>query len=171
LRDWEAVHVDPTPPAVPADKIQSAVVRLLQELKKKYGKSLMKRLNPFDIFIHDLNETASIHPEQLRCEIKPATAESAATARYKMCSQVTWYSFAHNWGWGTLQVSGMFFDREFEKKGADWLLARSVNALSTDLWNFTSVKRAKRTVRFFWAKKFELLYRFLSRRSAHAVGD
>jgi UDP-MurNAc hydroxylase len=171
LRDWEAVHVEPTPPAVSSDKIQPAVVRLLQELKNKYGKSLMKRLKPFDIFVHDLNQTASIRPEQLQCEIKLATPETASAARYKMCSQVAWYSFAHNWGWGTLQVSGMFFDREFEKKGADWLLARSVNALSTDLWNFTSVKRAKRTVRFFWAKKFELLYRFLSRRSANAMGD
>lgn len=171
LHDWDTIRIDPTPPAVPAEKIGPAVIRLLQELKKKYGQSLVKRLRPFDIFIHDLNQVVFINPERIHCEIKPASPETASAARYKMCSQVTWYSFAHNWGWGTLQVSGMFFDREFETKGADWLLARSLNALSTDLWNFSSFNRAGRTLNFFWAKKFELLYRFLARGSARAMAD
>lgn len=165
--DAANLKIDPTPPAVPPEKIHEAVVKLLTAVKKQYG-MLVRRMKPFDIYVHDLNRIVTVKPATIECEIQEATAEAAGHARYVMCSQVAWYTFANTWGWGTLGVSGMFQDRQFKEKGDQDLFTRSVNALSTDLFGFRSAARAARTMEFFWSKKYELLYRFMGPSSSHS---
>lgn len=143
------------------DKIKAAVLQLLAALQEKFGKAVLRRLSRFEVYVHDLKRVAAIDPGGQSCEFRDANAENAVSARYTMCSQVLWYTSAHTWGWGTTAVSGMYLDREFKNKGEDKLLNRAIDALSTDLYDFSSPKRALRTLGFFWAKKFELLYRYL----------
>jgi UDP-MurNAc hydroxylase len=160
-RDASNITIDPTPPAVSAESIHDAVVKLLVAVKKRFGSLLIRTMSPFDIYVHDLNSVVTVSPATTQCEIHEATSEAAAHARYVMCSQVCWYTFANTWGWGTLVVSGMFQDRQFKVKGEQDFFKRSVNALSTDLFGFRNVTRTARTFGFFWGKRYELLYRFL----------
>jgi len=75
-----------------------------------------------------------------------------------MCSQVCWYTFKFSWGTGTLQVSGMYLDKEYEKPMSRYFFFQ--NILSTEFINFTSLDQTGRTLRFLWMKKWELLYRY-----------
>jgi hypothetical protein len=77
-----------------------------------------------------------------------------------MCSQVAWYAFAYSWGWGAMEVSGMYFDRRFKEPNP---LAFYLNILSTEFLSFGSVRQAERTVAFLWAKRRELGYRVWGR--------
>jgi hypothetical protein len=61
-----------------------------------------------------------------------------------------------------MQVSEMFLDREFIAQGKDKPLSRCIHALSADYFDFSTVPRAMRTLRSFWAKKYELFYQFTS---------
>ena len=158
MRDIERIKIDPTRPGVEEEKIRDAVLKMLGALHKHFGKTILTRIHPFEIYVHDLNRMFSIFPAQVRCDVRDATAESAAGARFVMCSQVAWYTFKHTWGWNTLETSGMYLDRKFEESG---LIARCINALSTDTFNFSSLARFTRTTGFVWEKKFELLYNFL----------
>lgn len=81
-----------------------------------------------------------------------------------MCSQVAWYTFNYTWGWGTLEVSGTYLDREFDTKGPNKLLSFGLNMLSTEYLDFSNAARLRRTFQFLWDKKFELLYRFFPSR-------
>ncbi len=161
VRDIEKLTIDPMPPSVPETEIQDAAVKLLKALHDRFGGALTGRMEPFEIYVHDLNRIVKVVPKIAECNIREATQESAARARYAMCSQVAWYTFEHTWGWGTLLVSAMFEDREFKEKGEQDLFKRSVNALSTDILSFRDPAHARRTLEFFWGKKFELLYRSL----------
>lgn len=165
-RDASNLKVDPTPPPVPPEKIHEGVIKLLTALKKRFTGIVVGMMKPFDIYVHDLNQIVRVIPATTQCEIRETTPETAAKARYVMCSQVAWYTFANTWGWGTLLVSGMFQDREYQEKGEHDLFQRCVNALSTDLFGFRNAARAARTFEFFWNKKYELLYRFVKSPSA-----
>jgi hypothetical protein len=77
-----------------------------------------------------------------------------------MCSQVAWYAFAYSWGWGAMEVSGMYFDRRFKEPNP---LTFYLNILSTEFLNFGSARQAGRTVEFLWAKRRELCYRMWAR--------
>jgi hypothetical protein len=87
----------------------------------------------------------------------------AAKARYVMCSQVAWYSFAYTWGWNVLEGAGPYLDREFKEKKGNELLSRCITELSTDILRLDSPGRVIRTTRFLWAKKFEILYKLLGK--------
>ncbi|MGO9589659.1 MAG: MBL fold metallo-hydrolase [Candidatus Acidiferrales bacterium] len=159
MLDIEKLVIDPMPPSIPEETIREAAVKLLKALHKRFGRMLTGRMEPFEIYLHDLNRIMKVVPKTAECEICEATPETAARARYVMCSQVAWYTFAHTWGWGTLLVSAMFEDRDFKEKGEQDLFKRSVTALSTDILSFRNPTHARRMVEFFWGKKFELLYR------------
>jgi hypothetical protein len=118
-------------------------------------------IRPFAIYAHDIACVFRVSPGENSCTIRQSDPEAAREARYVMCSQAAWYAFNFTWGWGTLEVSGMYLDREFESKGPNRLFNFCVNALSTDFLNFSSTARFRRTTQFLWDKKFELLYRFL----------
>jgi UDP-MurNAc hydroxylase len=111
MADLEKLTVDSTPPGVGEDKIKAAVLQLLAALQEKFGKAVLRRLSRFEVYVHDLKRVAAIDPGGQSCEFRDANAENAVSARYTMCSQVLWYTFAHTWGWGTTAVSGMYLAR------------------------------------------------------------
>ncbi len=169
--DLRNVKIDPTPPAVAPETVREAIMKMLGALHKRFGKIIVGRLRPFEIHAHDIDTIFSVFPAESKCDIQKATAEFADRARYVMCSQTAWYAFNHTWGWGTLEVSGMYLDRQFETQGADRLFRFLTNALSTDYLNFGDSARARRTAQFLWQKKFELLYRFQPRWASRPIDD
>src|SRR5262249_50725300 len=106
------------------------------------------------------NKILSVRPALGTCEAKDATPESAAAARYVMCSQVAWYTFAHTWGWNVVEGSGTYLDRRFREEGENELWRRCITELSTDILRFDSPSRFFRTLQFLWGKRLEILYRF-----------
>jgi UDP-MurNAc hydroxylase len=160
-KDIENLQIDPTPPPVDDETIRSAVIHLLQALRGRINKLILKRIEPFELYTHDTDRIFSIFPAEARCEVRQATPESAVKARYVMCSQVAWYTFAHTWGWNVMQGNATYLDRQFREKGEDELWRRCVNELSTDVLRFNNPRRLFRTVGFLWGKKFEILYHFL----------
>lgn len=169
MRDLENKLIDSTPPSVDEDRIRDAILKLFAALRDKFGKTILRRMKPFDIYTHDINRIFAVYPLEVRCDIRNPAPGEALRARYTMCSQVAWYTFAHTWGWATLEVSGMYLDRGFGPKSPDLLLNRTINALSTDLLNFSTPARTARTLGFFWGKKYELIYRFLGSGSPMAT--
>jgi len=159
-RDLENLQIDPTPQSVDEVTIRLAVLKLLQGLRKRFKKVLLSRIEPFEIYTHDTNRIFSIFPAESRCEVREATPGGASQARYVMCSQVAWYTFAHTWGWNVLQGNATYFDRQFKEKGDNELWTRCVNELSTDILRFDTPRRFLRTLAFLWGKKFEMLYHF-----------
>jgi hypothetical protein len=101
-----------------------------------------------------------VNPRKDRCDLLEATPERAEAARYVMCSQVAWYTFAHTWGWNVVEGSGTYLDRRFKVKGENELWRRCITELSTDILRFDSPSRFFRTLGFLWGKKFEILYHF-----------
>jgi UDP-MurNAc hydroxylase len=162
-KDIENLQIDPTPAPIDQMTIQKAADHLLQSLQKRFKKLILARIEPFEIYTHDTNLVISINPGEGSCVVREAIPETAARARYVMCSQVAWYTLAHTWGWNVLQGNATFLDRQFKEKGNADLWERCVNELSTDVLRFDSPSRFVRTLGFLWGKKFEILYRFLGK--------
>jgi len=129
-------------------------------LKKRFGSVLMNRFKGFEVFAHDTNKIFAVNPAAGRCEVLDATLERAESARYVMCSQVAWYTFAHTWGWNVVEGSGTYLDRKFKADGENELWRRCITELSTDILRFDSPSRFFRTLEFLWGKKFEIIYHF-----------
>jgi hypothetical protein len=163
MTDIEKLEIDPSPPSVDEEKIRQAALQLLQTLRKRLSRFVLWRVKPFEIYTHDTNFIFSIFPSEGRCEVRKATPEGAAKARYVMCSQVAWYTFAFTWGWNVLQGTGTYLDREFKEKGEDVLWRWCVTDFSTDILTFDSPPRLLRTLGFIWGKKFGLMYHLFSK--------
>jgi UDP-MurNAc hydroxylase len=147
--------IDPTPPPVSITTLQEAVDRTLRTVRARFGKFLISRIKPFSIYLHDLDKVLFVDPAGT-CKVQAASKNTRDAARYVMCSQVAWYAFAYSWGWGAMDVSGMYFDRHFNKPNH---LAFYLNCLSTELLSFGSMRQTRRTIEFLWAKRRELAYR------------
>jgi UDP-MurNAc hydroxylase len=171
MRDIQNLRIDPPPQSVDGEKIREAAKKLLDAMHKRLSKLILARIKPFDIYTHDTNQVFAIYPAECRCEVAEATPETAAKARYVMCSQVAWYTFAFTWGWSVVEGTGTFVDRQFRKKGENELWRRCVTELSTDILRFDSPKRCFRTLQFLWGKKFELFYHLFGKAiSDEAIG-
>ncbi len=158
MRDLEHLEIDPIPPSVESEKIRQAVETLLAALRKRFGRAVLRKIQPFAVYTHDTGKIFSIYPADARCGVETATSEKSARARYVMCSQVAWYTFAHSWGWNVVEGGAMYLDREFNEKGEAELWRRCVTEYSTDILRFNSPKRIARTLSFIWGKKFEIFY-------------
>lgn len=163
LQSKDAVHrymmdvalpkaIDPTPTAIPATTIRQCVNRTLRAVRGRFGSTLFCKILPFSIYLHDSNEVLLIDPGN-GCQIVAASEEAVASARYIMCSQVAWYAFAYSWGWGALEVSGMYLDRDYKSPNR---LAFYLNLLATECVRFDNAHQALRTMEFFWEKRHEL---------------
>lgn len=159
-RDLQRLRIAPDPPGVEKDKILQAARKLLAELHGRFGSAILRWIEPFEIHIRDIQQILSIHPAKASCAVREATPEAAAQARYVMCSQVAWYTFAHTWGWNMLEASGMYVDREYKAKGENKLLRRCLNALSTEVLELRGEGRLRRALEFFWRKRVELFLYF-----------
>jgi UDP-MurNAc hydroxylase len=151
--------IDPTPPPVSIETLQQTVNRTLRKARSRFGGVLIGRITPFSIYLHDIDKILLVEPAA-GCTVRDPTAETRETARYVMCSQVAWYAFAYSWGWGALEVSGMYSDRRWQEPNH---LAFYLNVLSTEFVNLGGVRQAKRTLAFLWAKRHELSNRVRAR--------
>jgi hypothetical protein len=111
--------------------------------------------------MHDHDRVLRIEPSTGVCEIA-ADQASKDNARYQMCSQVAWFTLAYSWGWGAMEVSGMYSDREHLQKGEHGI-AFFLNLLSTDFLNVRGITACFRTSTFLWTKRREISYRLLSK--------
>jgi UDP-MurNAc hydroxylase len=171
MKDIERLEIDPTPPSVDDETVRQGVVKLLGALKKRFSRLVMARLQEFAVYTHDTKKIFRVFPAEGRCEVEPATPESAEKARYVMCSQVAWYTFAHTWGWNVVEGSGTYLDRQFKEKGENELWRRCITELSTDILRFDSPSRFFRTLGFLWGKKFEILYHFYGKQISDEMVD
>jgi len=147
--------IDPTPPSISIYTIREAANRTIRTVRLRFGKFLVGRIKPFSIYLHDLDKILLINPAAT-CEMQNASTDTRKSARYVMCSQVAWYAFAFSWGWAAMDVSGMYSDRRL---GEPNLLPFYLNLLATDCLNFQGFCQTKRTLRFLWSKRCELVYR------------
>lgn len=155
--DYANLKIDPTPDPVDISQISQAIEKRLQETRSKVPKVLLKRTRPFTIYIHDLSKVVEVDPAQGVHQIMEDDGQRSQVARYVMCSQVAWFSFAFPWGLSTLQSSGMYLDRQFAVGNQ---LYRLQNTVSTEVFQFDSIKGTLRTVNFWWRKKGEMFFRF-----------
>jgi UDP-MurNAc hydroxylase len=147
--------IDQTPSAVSVDMVKLAVDRTLRIVRARFGKFLIRKIRPFSIYLHDLDKVLTVYPANT-CEVQEGTKEARDAARYVMCSQVAWYAFAYSWGWGALEVSGMYLDRCYKEPNR---LAFYLNILATEFLRFDSLRQTVRSAEFFWGKRHELAYR------------
>lgn len=160
MTDWNYPKViDRTPPSVSIDTLQQSVNRTLRTVRTRFGQFLISHISPFSIYLHDLDKVLIVHPASI-CEVLDGTKENRDSARYIMCSQVAWYAFAYSWGWGAMEVSGMYCDRCFKVPNR---LAFYLNILATEFLSLDSARQTLRTLEFLWAKRYELVYRVWSR--------
>jgi UDP-MurNAc hydroxylase len=148
-------NIDPTPPAPSINTVEQAVNRTLRTVRVRFGTFAIRQIRPFSIYLHDVDKVLLVRPAGT-CEVQEATKENSASARYVMCSQVAWYAFAYSWGWGAMEVSGMYSDRRFQEPNR---LAFYLNLLATEFVSFGSARQGFRTVEFLWGKRHELAYR------------
>lgn len=158
--------IDPTPEPASIEALQQAADRTLRKLRQQFGTILIRRIEPFSIYLHDLDKILRINPGGT-CEIHNATKATSDAARFVMCSQMAWYVFSYSWGWGAMENCAMFFDRRLEEPHP---LRFYLNILATGCLSFSSPREAARTIEFLWAKRHELPYRLwceIARRRTH----
>ena len=155
--------IDPTPESVPAPVLKRAVDRILRQVRSRFGSILISRIAPFTIYLSDGNRLLTVDPAA-ECSIDEATEEARRSARYVMCSQVAWYAFAYTWGWGAMEVSGMYTDRKWREPNR---LVFFLNILSTEFLDFGGIPGSARTMQFLYAKRQELWSRAVSKIVKH----
>jgi len=151
-----AKTIDPTPRSVPASTIEYTATKTLRGIRRKFGRFLLSKASPFEIYMPDVNKLLIINTRAATCRVREATNEGIGAARFVMCSQVAWYAFAYSWGWGAMEVSGMYSDRQWREPN---LLAVYLNILSTEVLPLGSPRQVGRALEFFWAKRCEIIYR------------
>ena len=172
--DYANLKIDPTPDPVEISQISQAVDKRLQEMKSKVPKLLLKRIPPFAIYIHDLEKVLEVDPARGNHRIFEGNTQQRQAARYEMCSQVAWFTFAFPWGLNTALSSGMFRDRQFAEKGwkngwspfFKWQIR-----LSTEVFRFTDVKGSLRTINFWWRKKGVKFFQYTGTLRGVGVAD
>jgi UDP-MurNAc hydroxylase len=160
--DYTDVKIDATPETVDISKISQAIEKRLQETRSKVPKVLLERTEPFAIYVHDLKKVVEVDPAQGLHRIREDDGQRGQNARYVMCSQVAWFTFAFPWGPNTTEISGMYLDRQFGKQGKNgWNSFFCLqNKLSTEVFRFGGIKETMRTVNFWWRKKGEILFQY-----------
>ncbi len=167
--DYANLKIDHTPVPMDIAQVSQAIEKRLQETGSKVPEVLLKRARPFTIYIHDLGKIAEVDPAQGVHRIIEDDGQRGQFARYVMCSQVAWFTFAFPWGLSTLQSSGMYLDRQFTEGNR---LYRLQNTVSTEVFQFDDIKGTLRTVNFWWRKKGEMFFRFTATiRGRGEVGD
>ncbi|SFT35267.1 Beta-lactamase superfamily domain-containing protein [Lishizhenia tianjinensis] len=154
MRDLENCKIDPTPASKTFEEVTAAVEANMAIFQQKIKAPFRKMVEPFGIYLHDLDRAIFIDPKKGTWE--ETTREKA---RYTMCSQVCWFTFNFEWGTGTLQVSGMFLDKDHPAATSKYFFFQ--NMLSTGFLSTKSIPQTLRTLKFLWRKKWEIFYRFI----------
>jgi hypothetical protein len=151
--------IDPTPAPVEIRNIVASADRMLRTVRSRYGRIATRRIRPFSMYLHDLDKVLLVDMEK-GCEARDATEALRENARFVMCSQVAWYAFAYSWGWGAMEVSGMYTDRKWREP---FPLAFYLTLLSTEFLDMRGLRQSLRTLQFLWDKRAELTSRITRR--------
>ena len=156
-RDANNMIIDELPPQAAIRHVHSAANRMLRLLQRRFGHMLLSRIEPFDIYLHDLDMILRVDLQIAAAKALHATDELREHARYVMCSQVAWFTFTYGWGWAAMESSGMYRDRQ-ASKGCN-KIAFYLNVLGSEWFNFRGWQGLSRTTCFLWAKRDELFGR------------
>jgi len=156
MDDFKHLIIDPKPDMLPFEDVAIAIKDNMQNFRKQIGFMLRLLVKPFGIYIHDLDKAVWLDFRKGKYE--ETTKERC---KYQMCSQVCHFTFKYAWGAGTLNVSGMYIDLKITEMSSKYFFFQ--NMLSTDYASFRSVSQTIRTFRFFWQKKWELYYKYISK--------
>jgi hypothetical protein len=160
MKDYAVTKIDPRPQAVEVSRISEAVEKCFSQSRKKWVHRLFTRkIPPLTIYLHDINKVLLANPSEGSHSIVEATPELADNARFVMCSQAAWFLFAFPWGAGTTAVSAMYLDRQYSASGTHPFF-KWQGRLSTEVLELRGLRTGWRTARFWWAKRWEVLYRF-----------
>jgi len=154
MEDMKNVKIDPVPASVSFEDILTAAKENIDIFCKKIPKLFRRSISPFSVFINDLDRSIFVDPAN--GVVKEINDKKC---RFSMCSQVCWYTFKYSWGTGTLMVSAMYLDNEPREKYSRYFFFQ--NMLSTEYVSFSNPEKGISTVKFFWRKKWEVLYRFV----------
>lgn len=167
--DLNEIVIDPTPSPVEVARIQDAAQERWRWMNDEIarqpllrGYMWLKRLRlsqmePLEILVHDLGKVVVLNPTDGSSHVLDATPQAAERARYVMCSQVAWYTFAHPWGGDTTEISGMYRDRRFRQRGQHPFFVVQA-AISSESFKVPTVEGLRRVIRFWWRKRGEKFY-------------
>jgi UDP-MurNAc hydroxylase len=168
--DYARMVIDDTPAAKDIAEVSAAINTRLQEFKARLRPAALAKLPPFAIYLHDLDNVVEIDPPTCTYRVRDGDPALRQAARFVMCSQVAWFTFAFSFGGNTTMISAMFLDREAAQKG--WHPFFDVQTvLSTEIHRRGDLRATLRTANFWWRKKGELFYRRLGRLRGNVVTD
>lgn len=168
--DYAHKTIDDTPAPKDITEITAAVNICLKGFQAKVRPNTLQKLPPFTIFIHDLDTVIDVNPARGICQVIAGDPEANRTARYVMCSQVAWFTFNFSFGGNTTVVSGMYLDREFEKKGFNPFFNVQIK-LSTEALSLGGLRQTLRTANYLWRKKWEIFYGRVGQLKGQGVSD
>ena len=157
MNDLQEITVDPTPSPVKVDDITSVVQEQMELIHDRINRRFLQRIDPLTVYAYDIETCFKIDVAKHEIEV----CNNIENARFQMCSQVLHYWFAHTWGGGTLEVSGMYYDFKRKSRGRHNLFFIQ-NMLNTE---FLAIKKnTGRVLKFLFAKRHEILNRYLAAR-------
>jgi UDP-MurNAc hydroxylase len=168
--DYARMVIDDMPAPKDLAEVTAAAEARLKEFKAKVRPAALAKLPPFSIYLHDLSAVIEIDPPRCTCRTVEDDPLRNASARFVMCSQVAWFTFAFSFGGNTTMISGMFLDREFATKGWHPFFSTQT-VLSTEIHRRGDLQATLRTANFWWRKKGELFYRRVGRLRGNTVTD
>lgn len=155
--DFGRIAADPSPPSVTAAQLEAAVAKSLARFRKAIPWPLRRGVEDFTVHVTDLDLILHVRPRSGEASLVPAVP-GGQPARYRMVSQVAWYTFEHPWGTDTLHNSGMYLEPEWtpgrDNRYFTLMAIASSDAISLD------PRRALRSLRFWWAKRGEIVRHF-----------
>jgi len=176
------VTIAPTPAVVQAAQVQQAAAHRWTEMRREVAREpllrlyvLLKhlqldRMEPLTVLLHDLGQVLMLNPADGTCRVSEALPEVANGARFVMCSQVAWYTFAFPWGGDTTEISGMYRDRYFQERGKHPFFILQA-AISSESFKLPSLSGARRVLRFWWRKRYEKWYEWAGSRTRRAASS
>jgi hypothetical protein len=157
MNDYNSMVIDHTPEAKTQEEISEAIEKTFSDFNNKTIGILKKIIEPLTFYIHDLDLYLTVDIKNS----KYVFSQNPIKYRYQICSQVCWFTFNFTWGGNTLQVSGMYIDRDFPEKNSEFF--RIQNLLSTEYFSIKSFSKFKNSICFIWSKRFEIYYRIFNR--------
>jgi UDP-MurNAc hydroxylase len=131
--------------------------KLADKVRPYFPRFLLRRGAPVYFYIYDLGKAVCF---DLRRGTVHLDARARSECDLELGSQALWYAFKYPWGFGTLEVSGRYklINRNVNKWALYLCHIYSSAFDSNGTW--TSLL-ARRSLRFWWSKRHELLGRLL----------
>jgi hypothetical protein len=155
MNDYSHMEIAQTPSSTEVEKLLKTTQASLNTFLQKSLKG--NRLDDLVIRIKDINQTLKLKFSTNQVEV--SNNVQGEMVDMEMCSQAAQYLFEFPWGASTLQISGMYLDFRYEKKGTHPFFLLQ-NRIATKFIAIDGLSSAWRVSVFLWKKKWEIFYRF-----------